>query len=190
MSGNDHMLQAPGQVHQKPDLRAQKPSREEFRNLPRHPVRLVLDGVVRNYNIGAIFRLSDAMLVESLTICGAEVNLRKRMLVQAARGTQYWVPWQQAENAETVIAAAKADRYQIVVVEQTSGSIPLNRFVPKFPVCLVMGAERSGVSQHIVDLADVALEISMFGMANSINVASAAAIALHHLTQQLVSVSR
>ena len=53
----------------------------------------MLDGVTQNYNIGAIFRLCDAFLVQELVICGAKVELHKRRLVQAAQGTQHWVPW-------------------------------------------------------------------------------------------------
>jgi tRNA G18 (ribose-2'-O)-methylase SpoU len=39
------------------------------------------------YNIGAIFRLCNATLVECLVVAGVEVNLRNRHLVKAARGT-------------------------------------------------------------------------------------------------------
>jgi RNA methyltransferase, TrmH family len=50
--------------------------------------------------------------------------------------------------------------------------------VPVFPACLVLGGERSGVSPEIVGLADATVAIPMRGMANSLNVATAAAILL------------
>lgn len=56
------------------DLRRGKMSRETYRTLLRRPVMVVLDGVTQNYNIGAIFRLCDAFLVERLVVGGAAVG--------------------------------------------------------------------------------------------------------------------
>ena len=49
-----------------PELRRAKPTRDEFFARPRRPITVVLDGVTQNYNIGAIFRLCDAFLVQQL----------------------------------------------------------------------------------------------------------------------------
>ena len=51
-------------------------------------------------------------------------------------------------------------------------------------MCLVLGSERAGVSQAVLDLADAAVVIPMQGMANSLNVATAAAIVLHTLVRR------
>ena len=83
-------------VLSKPELRQSKPGRADFAAQARNPITVVLDGVRGNYNIGAIFRLCDAFLVERLVICGEESRaprsalLRKRKLVQAAMGAQRW----------------------------------------------------------------------------------------------------
>ncbi len=90
------------------ELRHSKATRDEFLIRPRRPITVVLDGVSQNYNIGAIFRLCDAFLVEQLVICGTPVNLRKRKLVQAAQGTQRWVPWSERQRAIEAVADAKA----------------------------------------------------------------------------------
>jgi tRNA G18 (ribose-2'-O)-methylase SpoU len=52
------------------ELRRSKIARNEFLTRPRRPITVVLDGVIQNYNIGAIFRLCDAFLVQQLVICG------------------------------------------------------------------------------------------------------------------------
>ena len=64
----------------KEELRRAKPSREDFVLRQRNPITMVLDRVRGNYNLGAIFRLCDAFLVERLVVCGARVMLRKRRL--------------------------------------------------------------------------------------------------------------
>ena len=172
----------PRRVISKSELRRTKAARDAFAALPRRPITVLLDGIGQNYNIGAIFRLCDAFLVERLVICGTKVNLRKRRLVRAAIGSQRWVPWQQAESAAATVAAARSQGASIVVAEQASGSISPERLKPAFPVCLVMGSEIAGVSQEVLDMADAVVTIPMLGMANSINVATAAAILLYRLS--------
>jgi len=163
-------------------LRQGKCDRDAFAAKRRLPIRVVLDQVTQAYNIGSIFRLCDAMLAERLVITGADVDLRKRNLGQAACGTQYWTPWSQEKTAEEAVFRAKAEGYQIVAVELASNSVRPEAFIPKFPVCLVLGGEFDGVSQEVVDLADAVIEIPMRGMANSINVSTAAAIVLYGLS--------
>ncbi len=164
------------------ELRQTKCSRDAFAEKPRLPIRVVLDRVTQAYNIGAIFRLCDAMLAEKLVIAGAEVDLRKRALVQSARGTQNWTPWSTEQTALDAVVRAKAEGYQIVAVELASNSVRPEDFAPKFPVCVVLGGEFDGVSQDVLDLADAVIQIPMRGMANSINVSTAAAIVLHGLS--------
>ncbi|MGO9389129.1 TrmH family RNA methyltransferase [Rhodoblastus sp.] len=164
------------------ELRRSKCDRDVFAAKPRLPIMVVLDRVTQAYNIGAIFRLCDAMLAERLVITGAEVDLRKRNLGQAACGTQFWTPWSQEKTAMEAVVRAKADGYQIAAVELASNSVRPEAFTPNFPVCLVLGGEFDGVSQEVVDLADAVIEIPMRGMANSINVSTAAAIVLYGLS--------
>lgn len=166
----------------KAELRREKPDRHAFRVQPRLPVQVVLDGVRQGYNVGALFRLCDAFLCERLVICGRDANRGMRKLVQAAQGTHNWVPWEQRDSAVGAVLAARAEGCQVVAVEQTSDAVGLDRFLPRYPVCLVLGSERAGVSQAVLDLADAAVTIPMRGMANSLNVATAAAIVLHGLT--------
>jgi tRNA G18 (ribose-2'-O)-methylase SpoU len=142
----------------KTELRIGKPDRAGFFRLPRQPITVVLDGVRQNYNLGAIFRLCDAFLVERLVICGARVELHKRKLVQAARGTQHWVPWQQHERPIDAITEAKAQGAWIVAVEQTTASVPPEQLAPRFPACLVLGSEERGVSSEAVAGADAPMK--------------------------------
>jgi tRNA G18 (ribose-2'-O)-methylase SpoU len=165
-----------------PELRSDKTAREEFLARPRRPITVVLDGVRQNYNIGAIFRLCDAFLVQQLVICGTPVELHKRKLVQAAQGAQHWVPWLACERATQAVAEAKARADWVVIAEQTTSSLCLEQLMPTFPAVLVLGAERGGVSTEVITAADAAVAIPMRGMANSLNVATAAAIVLYRLS--------
>ena len=87
------------------------------------------------------FRLCDAFLVQELVVCGANVELHKRRLVQAARGTH--CPGPRPARSEAV-ADAKARGTWVVVAEQTTASVRPVQLVPMFPVKPVLGGERSG----------------------------------------------
>ena len=106
----------------------------------------MLDGVTQNYNIGAIFRLCDAFLVKQLMICGTRVELHKRRLVQAAQGTQNWVPWSERQHASEAVAEAKARGAWVVVAEQTTASVRPEQLTPAFPATLSL--VESGVASH------------------------------------------
>jgi tRNA G18 (ribose-2'-O)-methylase SpoU len=115
-----------------PELRRSKIARNEFLVRPRRPIRVARDGVTQSYNIGAIFRLCDAFLAQQLVICGTKVDLRKRRLVQAAQGTQHWVPWSERPYAGDAVAEAKALGTWIVVAEQTTASVRPEQLVPVY----------------------------------------------------------
>jgi tRNA G18 (ribose-2'-O)-methylase SpoU len=165
----------------KPELRHAKPSRESFAHLVRTPITVLLDGVTGNYNLGAIFRLCDAFLVEQLVVCGVPVLLRKRKLTQAAMGAQRWVPWREELDAADAVRALKEAGHWILAVELTHASISPAELRPRYPVVMVLGSERNGISSGVLDCADQTVAIPMRGMANSLNVATAAAIVLHEL---------
>jgi tRNA G18 (ribose-2'-O)-methylase SpoU len=167
------------------ELRDTKPDRAGFPAMPRSPITVVLDGVTGGYNLGSIFRLCDAFLAERLIVCGTAVVLRKRKLVQAAKGAQRWVPWETAPDAAATVHALKTAGYRIVAVELTAASVPVTAMRSRFPVAVVVGNEVRGVSPDVLAAADQTVAIPMRGMANSLNVATAAAIVLHDLAGRL-----
>jgi tRNA (guanosine-2'-O-)-methyltransferase len=80
------------------------------------------------------------------------------------------------------VIACRNDGYRIVVAEQTRDAVPPQVLPAVFPVCLVLGSEFHGVSASVLALADAAVAIPVHGMANSLNVSTAAGIILNHLT--------
>ena len=82
------------------------------------------------------------------------------------------VAWEYAENPETVVKKLKAQGYQIVAIEQTTESMPLQKFTPgpSTNYCLVFGNEIHGVSEAVIAEADLALEIPQAGTKHSLNI--------------------
>ena len=161
-----------------------RPGRREFPKLARRPIRVVLDGVTHLPNIGTMFRLCDAFRVERLYVCGFELALHKRKLTKAAAGTLAWVPWESRSDAADIAGESRAAGYSIAVVEVAEKSVPPEALCANAPLCLVLGAERHGVSPAVLALADQFVEIPTEGLGGSINLTTAAAIVLYEASRR------
>ena len=151
------------------------------------PVVLVMDGVYGPANIGSLFRLADAFNIEKLIFCGTSVDLESNRLRRTARATVKNVIFEEYENSEAVCRNLKDSGYKIFALEITSNSKSLQDFdfseVKK--LALVLGNERTGIQNNVLELADHFLHINMFGENSSMNVTHAAGIALFEITKSL-----
>ncbi len=162
-----------------------RPERREILALPRRPIRVVLDGVTLLPNIGTTFRLCDAFRVERLYVCGMELETHKRKLTKAAAGTIKWVAWESRPSAVDVVRECKAAGYVIAAVELAEGSVPPDAIHPDRPLCLVVGAERHGVSREVLAMVEQCIEIPTDGVGGSINLTTAAAIVLYEAAKRI-----
>ena len=75
----------------------------------------------------------------------------------------------------------KSQHIPVVLLEHTDESTPYWDFNYPSPMCLVLGNEVEGVSEQVVELADYAVEIPMYGVKQSLNVAVAFGVVLFHM---------
>ncbi len=162
----------------KGELREKKIGREEFKNIPRNDIYVVLDSLKCAHNIGTILRLADSLLV------------KKVYIRSSSRGAEKWVPFEYRESSKEVVYELKKLGIEIVAVEVTDDSIDYRDFRPKGPVCLVLGREYDGVSQEVLNQADECIHLPLLGMANSINVSAAASVALYDVYSKLEEMKR
>lgn len=151
----------------------------------RLPFIVLLNNIRSLYNVGSIFRTSDGVGVEKIWICGITGQPPHPQIQKTALGAETQVPWEYHADPVFVIAELKQKGYQIVLLEQMEKSIPFETFVPQGPVCLVVGNEIEGVSGGIIEHCDVALEIEMMGIKNSLNVSVAFGVIAYHVRQHL-----
>lgn len=145
---------------------------EEFKTSKKIPVCIFLDNVRSLHNVGSAFRTGDAFSVEKLVLTGITGVPPHREIEKTALGATVSVPWTYHENAGQAAAAMKSDGWKIVVVEQTTESVQLQKFTPNSDekLCLVFGNEINGVSSEVIKHADVALEIPQSGTKHSLNI--------------------
>ena len=169
-------------------LRKNPPKADDMRHIKRNPIYLVLDRVIDTYNIGSIFRLGDAIAVEKIYICGESEYPPSSRIHKAAVGTEEWVLWQKVEKVEEVVKVLKAQGVQIIAVEQSPLSTPYSVLSTKvkFPVAIVVGNETDGVSKEVLDLADVIVELPMFGVNKSFNVWGSCAVVAYKVIESLI----
>ncbi len=169
-------------------LRKNPPKADQLKQLKRNPIYFVLDNVWDTYNIGSVFRLGDAVAVEKIYICGESEYPPSSRIHKAAVGTEEWVPWEKHESAIQVIKQLKSEGVQIVAIEQDSRSVPYTLFpnLLKLPVALVVGHETTGVSKEVLDMADLIVELPMFGINKSINVWGSLAIISYKVIEYLI----
>lgn len=157
-------------------------SLEQYREARKIPLRVLADNVRSMHNIGAIFRTSDAFLVDKFILGGISGCPPHPEISKTALGAEQSVVWEHVDDAYEEVLRHNEMGWRICVLEQTHGSVELAKFAtePGQKYLLIVGNEVEGVDQRIVDVADTALEIPQFGTKHSLNVSCSAAIALHH----------
>jgi tRNA G18 (ribose-2'-O)-methylase SpoU len=72
--------------------------------------------------------------------------------------------------------------YEIIAVEQTSNSMFLENYqLTNKKILLIFGNEVNGVSQNLIDLCDISLEIPQWGTKHSMNISVSVGIILWNL---------
>lgn len=160
---------------------------EQYRARPKLPIVMVLDNVRSLNNIGAIFRTSDAFLVNRVMLCGITATPPSPEIHKTALGAEDSVAWEYFPSTMECIEHLKADGYTICVLEQVKHSVELQDFKPDNAgkYAIVAGHEVHGVDPQVVDASDICLEIPQFGTKHSLNVSVSAGIALWHLFTHL-----
>lgn len=154
----------------------------------RLPFCAVLNNIRSLYNVGALFRTADGAGLQKLWLCGITGIPPSGKISKTALGSEQSMPWEYAASARQCVERLKTEGWQIVLLEQTSQSLPYDEFVPSGPVCLVVGNEITGVGEDLLPLCGQAVEIPMAGLKISLNVTVAFGIAAYHVRKQLVNV--
>lgn len=168
-------------------LRKTKPAPGIIKKIKRNPIYLVLDEIYDTYNIGSLFRLADAIAAEKVYLCGEMEYPPSSRIHKAAVGTEDWVPWEKAKKTTEVLKKLRTGGVQIIAVEQQPKSIAYSLLPSalKFPCAIVVGNETKGVSQEVLNLADIIVELPMFGVNKSFNVWGSAAVVAYKVVESL-----
>lgn len=156
---------------------------DTFKKTTKTPLVVVLDNVRSCNNIGSVFRTGDAMLIESVYLCGFTATPPNKEIHKTALDAEKAVDWKYFEHTADAVKHLKNEGYKVFAVEQVENSILLHEAQPQEGEkwALIFGNEVKGVDQEVVDLCDGAIEIPQFGTKHSFNISVSCGIVLWDL---------
>ena len=161
---------------------------DEFKQSRKIPVVVVLDDLRSMYNVGSVFRTSDAYRVECIYLCGITAQPPNVEIHKTALGAEDSVDWIYFEHAEDAVNDLRRRGYRVMAVEQAEGSVSLPLPEDLFSDMpdgygLVFGNEVKGVHQEVIDLCDGCIELPQYGTKHSLNVATTAGIVIWEMAK-------
>lgn len=140
----------------------------------RHDLHVAIENLEHDANIGSVVRTANAFAVGAFHIVG-----RRRWNRRGAMVTDRYQHEIHHPDAQHLIDWARDHERPIVAIDLVEGALPIERTPLPANALLVVGQEGPGVSAEILAAADLVVGITQFGSTRSINVAAAAAIAMH-----------
>jgi len=161
----------------------------QFKRSTKLPLIVILDDVRSLYNVGSVFRTSDAFRIEKIILCGITATPENSLteIHKTALGAEESVEWAYSKDCVSVVKELKEKGYVTVAVEQVEDSIKLDNLVvdKNRKYALVLGNEVKGVNQAVVDQCDFSLEIPQYGTKHSLNVSVSAGLVIWEFARQL-----
>lgn len=162
---------------------------EQFKLSKKLPLTIILDDVRSLYNVGSVFRTSDAFRVERIILCGITATPDNCLVEihKTALGAEESVEWIYSDDCVSVVKDLNDKGYITIAVEQVEGSQKLDDFTvqPGSSYALVLGNEVKGVNQEVVDNCRLSLEIPQYGTKHSLNVSVTAGLVIWEFFKQL-----
>ena len=131
-------------------------------------------------NAGTLIRIADAMGAAAVVFAGRSVDPYNGKCLRSSAGSIFSVPVIDVPDAADAVSAI-GDAGLQVLATTVDGELRVDEVEPQLgkPTAWLFGAESHGLPQHIAQAADHRVRIPIFGGAESLNVASAAAICLY-----------
>jgi TrmH family RNA methyltransferase len=143
---------------------------------------VLCEGVEKPGNLGAMLRTADAAGAEAVIAADPVTDWGNPNLVRASKGTVFSV---QVASDPTEDALAWLDRQGIALVATTPDTdLDFTDVDYTGPVAIAVGAEKYGLTDRVLDHAAYKVRIPMVGRANSLNVATSAAIVIYEAVRQ------
>jgi tRNA G18 (ribose-2'-O)-methylase SpoU len=160
-------------------------SREQYSQLPRHSLIICAALLQNPANLGSLCRTAEAFRLESLVLPDLAVA-ESHGFRNPAASTHLWQPMQSCSLAQLPdwITQQQQAGYGVIALDANPKALALSQF--RFPTrsVLLLGQELTGIPAPILALADQAITIPQFGLVESLNVQTAAAIATYEYMRQ------
>jgi len=161
-----------------------KPAIHRLENLklPENPLILVIEGVEKPGNIGAIYRTADAAGISAIIICDQGTDLYNPNAIRSSLGCVFTIPTAIC-SGKSAIDYLKNAEIQILS-SYLQSAVPYHTIDYTKPSAIVMGTEATGISDIWLEASNANIIIPMRGIADSMNVSTATAVLVFEACRQ------
>ncbi len=147
---------------------------------------VVLEDVTNHTNVGAVFRAAAGLGVDAVLVTPRCADPLYRRSVKVSMGAVFAVPWTRMERWPEGVDDLRSAGLTVVALALSQDAVDLRELAADPPdrLALLLGTEGDGLAPGTVAAADVVVRIPMSGGVDSLNVASAAAVAFWALGPQ------
>ncbi|SDO15183.1 RNA methyltransferase, TrmH family [Lentzea jiangxiensis] len=157
-----------------------QPLEAALRGTPR--LVAVLHGVSDPGNAGTVTRVADAAGADAVIFAGDTVDPHNGKCVRASTGSLFHLPIARSRDADEVFAACRAAGLRLVAADGYAEHDLVEASAKgdlKHPTAWVFGSEAHGLPDDVVAKLDTSLKVPLYGAAESLNLATAAAVCLY-----------
>lgn len=145
-----------------------------------YSLAVVLEGIYDRGNASAVMRSAEAMGFARIHMI--ENTEKFKAANRVTQGADKWLDVTRWKSTRAAVAAIKSQGYRLCVTS-LEASKPLDEIDFSEPTALVLGNEKEGVSQEMLEAADERVRIPMQGFVQSYNISVAGALCLYHVLQ-------
>ena len=145
---------------------------------------LLLEGVNNPDNVGGLFRTAAAFCADLVVLgpsCGDPLY---RKAIRTSMGATLAVPYVTASQWPGAITDLRADGFTVAALTPSHDALPLRNLPCHAKLALLVGAEGDGLTQSAIAASAVRVCIPMTATMDSLNVTTAASIAMYHCWQE------
>ncbi|NVJ48879.1 MAG: tRNA (guanosine(18)-2'-O)-methyltransferase TrmH [Gammaproteobacteria bacterium] len=143
---------------------------------------VLMDQVHKPHNLAAIVRTADAVGIGEVHAVRAEGQINR--CGGTAMGSDRWVKTHRYENFDQAITRLRESPVQVLAAHFSDRAVDFRSIDYTKPTCILLGAEKYGVTEQAAAAADEHILIPMLGMVQSLNVSVANAIILYEAQRQ------
>ena len=149
------------------------------------PFVVVLDNIRSLHNVGSIFRTADGIGIEKIYLTGITGHPPSNQISKIALDAEETVNWEYVQDIKNVVQDLKQKGYKVVCLEQIDQSVSYSEVDYDQKTCLIIGNEIDGISESVVPYCDLAIDIPMNGLKNSLNVSVAFGVVAYHISEKI-----
>ncbi len=151
-------------------------------HLPADPLAIVLEGVEKPGNLGAVVRTADAAGADAVIAASPRTDLFNPNAIRASLGTMFAIPV--AAGPSAAVRTHLADRGLTLLAARVDAERLYTDVDLRGPVAVVLGSEADGLTDTWTGPSVLPIRLPMLGVADSLNVSIAAAVILYEARRQ------